>query len=91
MKFLIFMTFILGATWSMADDRISDREIKTTLIQQSIQDYGKSCPCPYSKSPSGGQCGLNSAYSKTGRLALLCYPSNITTKMVKDYRDKNGL
>ena len=59
MKFLIFITFILGATWSMADDRISDKEIKTTLIHQSIEDYGRSCPCPYSKSPSGGQCGLS--------------------------------
>jgi negative regulator of genetic competence, sporulation and motility len=75
----------------MADDRISDKEIKTTLIHQSIEDYGRSCPCPYSKSPSGGQCGLNSAYSKTSRLTIFCYPSNVTNKMVKEYRDKNGL
>ncbi len=91
MKFLIFIIFMFGASWSMADDRISDKEIKKTLIQQSIRDYGKSCPCPYSKSPNGGQCGLNSAYSKTGRLAILCYPSNVTKTMIKEYRDKNGL
>jgi len=91
MKLLILMIFILGTTWSMADDRISDKEIKKTLIQQSIQEYGKSCPCPYSKSPSGGQCGLTSAYSKTGRLAILCYPSNVTKTMIKEYRHKNGL
>ncbi|MBT8601158.1 hypothetical protein G6675_09390 [Polynucleobacter paneuropaeus] len=91
MKFLIFIIFMFGASWSMADDRISDKEIKKTLIQQSIRDYGKSCPCPYSKSPKGGQCGLNSAYSKTGRLAILCYPSNVTKTMIKEYRDKNGL
>ena len=59
MKFLIFMTFILSASWSMADDSISDKEIKKTLIQQSIQEYGKFCPCPYSKSPNGGQVSLS--------------------------------
>ena len=91
MKLLILMIFILGTTWSMADDRISDKEIKTILIHQSIREYGKSCPCPHSKSPNGGQCGLTSAYSKTARLAILCYPSNVTKTMIKEYRDKNGL
>ena len=91
MKFLSFMIFILFTSVSIADDRISDREIKTTLIHKSIQDYGKSCPCPYSKSPQGGQCGLTSAYSRADRLTILCYPSNVTKKMIKEYREKNGL
>ena len=91
MKFLTFFIFILVSTLSVADDGISDKEIKMILIHQSIQEYGKSCPCPYSKSPKGGQCGLNSAYSKTGRLAILCYPSNVNKTMIKEYRDKNGL
>lgn len=75
----------------MADDNISDREIKTMLIENSIKTYGKTCACPYSKSPNGGQCGLNSAYSKVGRLSILCYPSNVTKKMIEDYREQNGL
>jgi hypothetical protein len=91
MKFLTFFIFILVSTLSVADDGISDKEIKMILIHQSIQEYGKSCPCPYSKSPNGGQCGLNSAYSKAGRLSILCYPSNVTRKMVKKYRSENGL
>jgi hypothetical protein len=91
LKLLTFFIFTLVSTLSVADDGISDKEIKMILIHQSIQEYGKSCPCPYSKSPNGGQCGLNSAYSKAGRLSILCYPSNITRKMVKKYRSENGL
>ena len=91
MKYFIFIGLLLGISFAMADDNISDKEIKTVLIAKSIEEYGRPCPCPYSKSPNGGQCGLNSAYSKTGRLAILCYPSNVTKTMIKEYRDKNGL
>jgi hypothetical protein len=91
MKYFILIVLILGVSFAMADDKISDKEIKTVLIDRSIVEYGKPCPCPFSKSRNGGQCGLNSAYSKADRLSILCYPSNVTKKMIKEYRDKNGL
>ncbi|QWE31582.1 hypothetical protein [Polynucleobacter sp. Adler-ghost] len=91
MKLLILTMIMIGSSLAMADDKISDDEIKTVLIQQSIQAYGGECPCPYSKSPKGVQCGLNSAYSKIDRFTILCYSSNVTQKMIKEYRDKNGL
>lgn len=91
MKWLISLMATLFLPLAFADDSITDREIRALLIQDSIAQYGKSCPCPYSNSPNGGKCGLNSAYSKTGRLTILCYPSNVTKKMVKAYRDQNGL
>jgi hypothetical protein len=91
MKLFILTMIMIGSSFAIADDKISDDEIKTVLIQLSIQAYGGECPCPYSKSPKGGQCGLNSAYAKIDRFATLCYPSNVTQKMIKEYRDKNGL
>ena len=91
MKLLILTMILIGSSLAMADDKISDDEIKTVLIQQSIQAYSGECPCPYSKSPKGVPCGLNSAYAKIDRFAILCYPSNVTQKMIKEYRDKNGL
>ena len=91
MKLFILTMIMIGSSFAIADDKISDDEIKTVLIQQSIQAFGGECPCPYSKSSKGGQCGLNSAYSKIDRFATLCYPSNVTQKMIKEYRDKNGL
>jgi hypothetical protein len=91
MKSLILLVTILSVPLVFADDRISDQEIRTILIDKSIAQFHKPCPCPYSKSPKGGQCGLNSVYSKTGRLTILCYPSNVTKKMIKAYRDQNGL
>ena len=91
MKLLVLTMIMIGSSLAMADDKISDDEIKTVLIQQSIQAYGGECPCPYSKSPKGVPCGLNSAYSKIDRFTILCYSSNVTQKMIKEYRDKNGL
>ena len=91
MKIFILTMILIASSLAIADDKISDDEIKTVLIQQSIQAFGGECPCPYSKSPKGVQCGLNSAYAKIDRFATLCYPSNVTQKMIKEYRDKNGL
>jgi hypothetical protein len=91
MKLFILTMILLASSLAIADDKISDDEIKTVLIQQSIQAFSGECPCPYIKSPKGGKCGLNSAYSKIDRFTILCYSSNVTQKMIKEYRDKNGL
>jgi len=58
MKLFILTMIMIGSSLAIADDKISDDEIKTVLIQQSVQSYGGECPCPYSKSPKGGHVGL---------------------------------
>lgn len=68
----------------------TDAEIKQVLISESIASYAGSCPCPYNRDRGGRSCGKRSAYSKPGGKAPLCYPDDVTQKMVNDYRKRIG-
>lgn len=65
---------------------LSDANIRTLLIQQSINAYPGNCPCPYNAARNGSSCGGRSAYSRGGGYAPLCYPKNVTKAMIADYR-----
>lgn len=65
---------------------ITDEEIKTRIIQQSINSYPGRCACPYSLMKNGRKCGAMSAYSKPGGFSPICYPSDVTPKMIDEYR-----
>ena len=64
-------------------------EIRSILIQQSIARYRGSCPCPYNLDRAGRRCGRRSAYSRAGGASPLCYESDISTRTVSDFRDRN--
>ena len=64
----------------------SDKEIKQKIIEQSIRSYSGSCACPYSRDRAGRKCGKRSAYSKPGGASPICYESQVTQDMIKDYR-----
>ena len=68
---------------------LSDDEIKKILIELSIRSYSGNCPCPYNTMRNGRRCGKNSAYSKPGGARPLCYPSDISVKMIEAYRANN--
>ncbi len=85
MKRMAIAVILLISVALYADD-LSDAEIKKILIQQSIQAYSGSCPCPYNVMRNGRRCGGNSAYSKPGGAEPLCYESDVTDEMVERYR-----
>jgi hypothetical protein len=66
---------------------LSDGQIKTILIDESIAGYSGNCPCPYSTARNGSRCGRRSAYSREGGAEPLCYPQDVSAEMVKEYRD----
>ena len=68
----------------------SDNEIRQQIIKESIASYPGTCACPYSVMRNGRRCSRRSAYSKPGGYAPLCYPSDVTDKMVKQYRRQHG-
>ncbi|MFV3073149.1 hypothetical protein [Niveispirillum fermenti] len=68
----------------------TDEQVRQALIQQSIASYPGNCPCPYNTAANGSRCGKRSAYSKPGGHAPLCFPQDVTDKMVEDYRRANG-
>jgi hypothetical protein len=69
-----------------ATPRVSDVQIRRALIRESINSYYGSCPCPYNADRAGRSCGRRSAYSRPGGASPLCYESDITADMVREYR-----
>ena len=80
-----------GAIASDKGKRVSDAEIRRRMIEESIDSYPGNCPCPYNRASNGSQCGRRSAYSREGGYAPLCYPSDISDAMVREYRAAAGI
>ena len=81
---------LMGASWATAQS-LSDDEIRKLMIEESINNFEGGCPCPYSRTVTGMACGKHSAYIRPGRASPLCYPENISQKMVDDYRAKHSM
>lgn len=75
---------------TVAQQSMSDAEIRQELIRQSIASYSGSCPCPYSTARNGSRCGGRSAYSRPGGAAPLCYARDVSQAQVEAYRRRNG-
>ena len=86
---LIAVLFLWLPQWAAAAE-LSAAEIRQLLIAKSIAAYPGSCPCPYNTDRAGRQCGRRSAYSKQGGYAPLCYASDVTERMVREYRAASG-
>jgi len=85
---LLAMVFSLAfvsvnAFASSASDKIKDK-----IIQQSIDAYSGRCPCPYFADRAGRRCGRRSAYNRAGGASPLCYRTDVSDEMVKNYKGK---
>src|SRR5256884_9877525 len=86
---LILMTLALGfATAQTTKSTKTNAEIRQEIIKQSIASYKGSCPCPYSVDRAGRMCGRGSAYGKPGEASPICFETDVTPKMVVDYRKR---
>jgi len=85
-KLFIFMGLCLAFGVEAKQNSENTEEIKQKIIQQSIESYPGNCPCPYNKASNGSRCGKRSAYSRAGGYAPLCYPEDVSERMVKEYR-----
>jgi hypothetical protein len=84
---LSVLVLLLAAAWGQtAKPTKTDEEIKQAIIGESIASYRGNCPCPYNTDRAGHRCGRRSAYSRPGGASPVCYPGDVTQKMVDDYR-----
>lgn len=63
--------------------------IAALIVAASRQAYyatGRPCACPDDRMRNGRSCGSRSAYSRPGGASPLCYPSDVTAEMIKNYR-----
>jgi hypothetical protein len=64
----------------------TDAQIQATVVARSLAAFHGTCPCPYSIDREGQRCGERSIYSRSTNSSLLCYPHDVTPKMIADYR-----
>jgi hypothetical protein len=63
--------------------------IAALIVKESRSAYyatGRPCACPDDRMRNGHACGGRSAYSRPGGAAPLCYPSDVSTEMISNYR-----
>lgn len=89
MKKLILLAGLCVAFGAEAKQSSQSVEaIKQKIIQQSIENYPGNCPCPYNTASNGSRCGKRSAYNRAGGHAPLCYPEDVSDRMVKEYKSR---
>jgi hypothetical protein len=65
--------------------------IAALIIAASRKAYyatGRPCACPDDRMRNGRSCGSRSAYSRPGGASPVCYPTDVTETMIKDYRTR---
>jgi len=68
----------------------TDAQVKQQIIKESMASYPGRCPCPYNLAKNGSQCGGRSAWSRAGGYSPICYPDEVTTDMIKNWRKAHG-
>jgi hypothetical protein len=71
---------------------LTDDQVRQQIIHDSVAAYlatGHPCACPYNTARNGSSCGNRSAYSRPGGAEPLCYPSDVTDGMVRDWRGRH--
>jgi hypothetical protein len=66
----------------------TDAQMKQEIISQFIASYRGSCACTFNTDRAGRRCGARSAYGRPGGVSPICYETDITQKMVDDYRKR---
>lgn len=85
--------FLLGLGLAFGVDAkqtpTNTESIKQKIIQQSIEGYPGNCPCPYNVASNGSRCGKRSAYNRAGGYAPLCYPEDVSDRMIREYKERS--
>ena len=53
MRKLTILVIASALSFAVIPEELSDTEIRQILINQSIQSYSGSCPCPYNRAETG--------------------------------------
>ena len=55
---------------------MTDQQVKSRIIQESIASYPGNCPCPYNTARNGSRCGKRSAWSRPGGYSPICFETD---------------
>ena len=88
MKKLLLLVGVCSFGAEAKQSSQSVEAIKQKIIKESIESYPGNCPCPYNTARNGSRCGKRSAYNRAGGYAPLCYPEDVSEKMIKIFESE---
>lgn len=83
------MADVPSAAPSAARPAYDRDQVVEAIIKASLRSYSGACPCPYNTMRNGRRCGGNSAYSKPGGRSPICYPGDVTERMIAEFISRN--
>ena len=86
MKALLATVALLVLLTPAVARSMSDDEARKAIIQESLAAYPGPCPCPYNVARNGSSCGRRSAYSRPGGYSPICYDSDVTDAMIRQFK-----
>ena len=89
MRRLLLLILVVFFPIDVVSAKMSDEAIAKEIIKESIESYPGRCPCPYNVAKNGSSCGRRSAYSRAGGYSPLCYKSDISKDMIKEWRQSH--
>ncbi|MCS2164034.1 hypothetical protein [Scandinavium manionii] len=82
--------FLIAGNALAKSNQLSDAQVKSKIIAESIAAYPGVCACPFNAARNGSSCGRRSAWSKAGGYSPICYKDEVTADMVKEWREQNS-
>lgn len=89
MKMIALMALFFVNISAAKTSLLSDEQVKKAIIQESISNYPRNCPCPYNSARNGSRCGGRSAWSRAGGYAPICYENEVSKEMIKTWRSQH--
>ena len=86
---LVALALTIGTLTAQADERLTDSEVRSRIIQESLATYPGNCPCPYNLDRAGRRCGKRSAWNRAGGQTPICFPDEISDEQVRAWRARN--
>jgi hypothetical protein len=87
LAFAIAGMLSLGSTWAQERQALTDAQIRTLIIQESLRSYPGNCPCPFNADRAGRSCGGRSAWSRAGGARPICFADEISDEQIRRYRE----
>jgi hypothetical protein len=90
---ILALLAIFAGHGAFAGPASDDTQIRRQIIQHNVDAYlatGHPCACPYNLVRNGSSCGARSAYSRPSGASPLCYPSDVSDRMVSDWKRQHA-
>ena len=72
---------------SLGTRPMSDTEVAALMVNETLSQFKQGdCPCPYSQTKMGDNCGANSLYIRNRGRGLKCYIQDAHDYDIKQYR-----